>query len=135
MAVVFDTNVLISAAFFAASKPSLAVRWAIENDLMLASTATISELASTIERTKFDRYAKLNRRREFVAFISMTAHFVDIRRFIRVCRDPNDDKFLDVAINGGADAIVTGDADLLALGAFEATQIMTPGTYLGGSRR
>jgi predicted nucleic acid-binding protein len=41
-------------------------------------------------------------------------------------RDPEDDKFLDVAANGGAVAIVTGDSDLLALGCFEGISIVTP---------
>ena len=130
MAVVFDTNVLVSAAFFATSKPSLAVRWAAENDLILASAATLAELASTMERTKFDRYASLSKRREFVAFVSATAHFVIVRRSVQACRDPNDDKFLDVAVNGGANIVVTGDADLLVLGSFEKTPIVTPAEYL-----
>ena len=42
MAVVFDTNVLVSAAFFATSKPSLALRWAAANDRILASAATLN---------------------------------------------------------------------------------------------
>src|SRR5947207_329291 len=50
---------------------------------MLASAVTISELAATMERAKFDRYASLGERREFVAFVSMAAHFVEVRRLIR----------------------------------------------------
>ena len=116
MAVVFDNNVLVSAAFFATSKPALAVRWAAENDLILASAATLA--------------ASLSKRREFVAFVSATAHFVNVRRSVQACRDPKDDKFLDVAVNGGANIVVTGDADLLVLGSFEKTPIMTPAEYL-----
>lgn len=134
MAVVFDTNVLVSAAFFAGSKPSVAVRWAAENDQILLSAATITELASTMERPKFDRYASLDKRREFVAFVSTCGQFVNIRRTVRACRDPGDDKFLDVAVNAYANCIVTGDADLLALGSFEGTPILTPASYLARTR-
>jgi len=88
VAVVFDTNVLVSAALFATSKPSLAVRWAAANDQILASVATLSELAWTIERSKFDQYTSRISRREFVAFVHATVQFVSIRRSIRACRDP-----------------------------------------------
>jgi predicted nucleic acid-binding protein len=37
---------------------------------------------------------------------------------LAACRDPDDDKFLELAVNGNADVIVSGDADLLALDTF-----------------
>jgi uncharacterized protein len=128
--VVFDTNILVSAALLATSKPSLAVRWAAANDLILASVATLSELVSTMERSKFDRYASRASRREFVAFVHANVQFVSIRRSVQACRDPNDDKFLDVAVNGGADVLITGDADLLALNPYEGIPILTAVDYL-----
>jgi putative PIN family toxin of toxin-antitoxin system len=132
--VVFDTNVLVSAALLATSKPSLAVRWAAANDLILASAATLSELVSTMERSKFDRYASRASRREFVAFVHANVQFVRIRRSVQACRDPNDDKFLDVAVNGGADVLITGDADLLALNPYEGIPIITAVDYLAKVR-
>ncbi len=60
----------------------------------------------------------------------MASRMVEIDRLIRACRDPADDKFLDVAVNGGAELIVTGDADLLALHPFEDVEIITPTAYL-----
>lgn len=130
MAVVFDTNVPISAALQAASIPSRAVRHAVRADVIVASAATLSELAGTLERPKFDRYVSLAARREFVAFVQMASRIVEIDRLIHACRDPADDKFLDVAVNGGADLIVTGDADLLVLHPFEDIEIIAPTAYL-----
>jgi len=49
---------------------------------------------------------------------------------IHVCRDPRDDKFLEAAVHGGADLIVTGDRDLLALDPFERIRIVTPVAFL-----
>jgi predicted nucleic acid-binding protein len=49
---------------------------------------------------------------------------------VQACRDPDDDKFLEVAMSGGADWIVTGDADLLALHPFEGIAIVTPADFL-----
>ena len=43
----------------------------------------------------------------------------------RVCRDPDDDEVLAIAVSGRADTLVTGDADLLALGAHQGFRILT----------
>jgi putative PIN family toxin of toxin-antitoxin system len=83
-----------------------------------------------MERSKFDRYASRASRREFVAFVHANVQFVSIRRSVQACRDPNDDKFLDVAVNGGADVLITGDADLLALNPYEGIPILTAADYL-----
>ena len=57
---------------------------------------------------------------------------VNIIRKIQACRDPQDDKFLELAVNGQAEAIITGDQDLLALNPFHSIQIITAGMYLRG---
>jgi predicted nucleic acid-binding protein len=58
------------------------------------------------------------------------AERVPILQQIQACRDPRDDKFLEVAINGEADMIITGDGDLLALHPFMGMPILTPLDYL-----
>ena len=55
---------------------------------------------------------------------------VQVSRAIRACRDPRDDKFLEVAVHGRADLIVTGDEDLLALNPFRGIAILAPAAYL-----
>jgi predicted nucleic acid-binding protein len=49
---------------------------------------------------------------------------------IVACRDPKDDKLLELAVCGQAEYIVTGDADLIALHPFQGVQILTPNTFL-----
>ena len=49
---------------------------------------------------------------------------------VRACRDPHDDKFLEVAVNGRADLIVTGDRNLLEPDPFLGVGILTPAAYL-----
>ena len=51
-------------------------------------------------------------------------------RIVRACRDPRDDKFLEAAVNGRADFVITGDKDLLALQPFAGIAIVTPADYL-----
>jgi uncharacterized protein len=129
VAVVFDTNVLVSAVLRAASNSSLAVRRAAVGDTVLASVATLSELAVTMERRKFDRYVSIESRREFVTYVHMTVKVVKIERSVHICSDPADDKFLEVALNARVDVLVTGDKDLLVLGVFEGTTIVPPERY------
>ena len=58
------------------------------------------------------------------------AESVPIIRTVRECRDPKDDKFLEVALNGRADLIITGDADRLALNPWRNLEIQSPVGYL-----
>jgi uncharacterized protein len=55
---------------------------------------------------------------------------VTISERITACRDPTDDKFLELAVSGDADLIVSGDADLLALDPFRGIPIITPAIYV-----
>lgn len=56
---------------------------------------------------------------------------VPITQTIAACRDPKDNKFLDVAMCGGAALIVTGDRDLLELHPFHGVEILLPSDFLG----
>ena len=63
------------------------------------------------------------------------AELVTITERVAACRDPTDDKFLELAINSRADLIVSGDGDLLALGPFCQIPIVTPGVFVRGVAR
>jgi len=88
------------------------------------------ELADVLGRPKFDTYATVRERQEFLRLFDRIAERVPIVHKIRACRDPKDDKFLELAINGAAQVIITGDADLLALHPFRGIDILTPASYL-----
>jgi predicted nucleic acid-binding protein len=60
------------------------------------------------------------------------AEFVMITEPITACRDPTDDKFLELAVNGGADQLVSGDADLLVFNSFRGILIVSPATLVKG---
>jgi len=57
------------------------------------------------------------------------AEMVTITERVTVCRDPEDDKFLELAVNGHADVIISGDADLLVLDTFRGIPIITPAAF------
>lgn len=127
---VVDTNALISSVLIAASVPDLAVQQVRQTGVLLFSEATFEELSRVILRPKLDRYVALDTRIEFVTRLREEAEQVDIQEQVVVCRDPKDDKFLEVAINGNANCLITGDNDLLALHPFRNLEIVSPAQFL-----
>src|SRR3546814_7113820 len=93
------------------SVPDRAVSKAVKEGRLLVSEATMRELADVLAREKFDRYVSRAHRVTFLRVFGQVAEWVPIVQVIRACRDPRDDKFLALAVNGEADLIVTGDAD------------------------
>lgn len=69
-------------------------------------------------------------RLKFLAAMLREGELVDGQDGTEACRAPRDDKFLELAISGGADYIVTGDSDLLELNPFRGIAIFTPGQFL-----
>jgi uncharacterized protein len=128
--VVVDTNVFVSRLLRFDSTPGRAAEKAIHNAVLLVSHATISELADVLSQAKFDRYVTIEQRLQFIRLVAQVAEFVPVIHPIRECRDPKDDKFLELALNGRADVIVTGDKDLLRMGPWRGITILSPTDYL-----
>jgi putative PIN family toxin of toxin-antitoxin system len=128
--IVADTNCLVSRLLLPSSVPGNAVRRAADSGLLLASEATMNELADVLARPKFDRYISLADRQQFLRLLGRVAEFVPTVYPVRECRDPKDDKFLELALNGRAHLIITGDAGLLALHPWREIAIVTPARYL-----
>ena len=97
---------------------------------MLGSEETLSELDEVIIRPYFGRYLSLQGRRLFLALMLQSPELVQVTHSFTACRDPRDDKFLELAFSGHATHIVTGDRDLLDLHPFRGTPIVTPGSFL-----
>jgi putative PIN family toxin of toxin-antitoxin system len=130
MRCVIDTNVLVSAAAFSLSIPRQAVMQVLKHGVLLLSDATADELKEVLLRTKFDRYVGQEERALFLVQLASAAEFVPIIRLVRQCRDPKDDKFLEVALNGRVDFIITGDANLLRMHPWRGVAILSRVDYL-----
>lgn len=128
--VVVDTNALVSSLLLPRSVPARAVRKAVAEATLLASETTLEELANVLSRAKFDPYVSIGDRQQFLRLLGRVVELVPIVHSVRACRDPRDDKFLELAVNGSATAIVTGDRDLLSLDPFRGVAIVTPRTFL-----
>lgn len=120
--VVIDTGVLVSAAIFSRSLPRRAVDAATESKRLLLSSSTFDELVEVLSRPKFDRYVSRFRRYEFLTELMDEAKTVEVSEAIAICRDPDDDKFLELAVAGQAECIISGDADLLCCIRFGASR-------------
>ena len=131
--VVFDTNVLVSRLLVPQSVPARAVHKTVAEDTILACDATLTDLANVLRRRKFDPYVTVSDRQEFLRLFGRITVLVPIVHIVQACRDPKDDTFLTLAVNGHAELIITGDLDLLALHPFRGIAIVTPERYLSGS--
>ena len=128
--VVLDTNVLISAVLSPLGKPFACLSWVLDNATLIVSRELLDEVETRLARPKFNKYVDDSRRRAFVADLALSALQVELSGMLRVCRDPDDDKLLEMAVVGRADCLVTGDQDLLILDPFQRIPILTPAGFL-----
>jgi len=134
MRVVVDTNVFISAALKDKSFPALALHVVEQRGTLLKSVVTERQLFEVIARSRIAaliEQASVDWMRKLMA----AAETVVITERIAACRDPTDDKFLELAVSGQADIIVSGDADLLVLNPFRGIPIVPPATFVQGAAR
>ena len=127
---VVDTNTLVSAALMEGSTPDRAVRHAFRNGVLPASPDTLDEATEVLTREKFDQYASWERRHELLEALADQSAVVEPTIPIEACRDPDDDKFLELAVEGDADLIISGDSDLLVLHPFRGIAILSPADFL-----
>ena len=131
--VLIDTNVLISGALIAASVPRALVEKVRRTDgKLLFSDETFAELSAKLLLSKFDAYAGRTTREAYLAQLLPIAEWVAITSSRLGCRDPEDEKFLETALLGEADCLITGDEDLLTMSPFQAIPIVRPAAAVRG---
>jgi len=128
--IVLDSNVILSAALFRQSTPRQALDKAAVNGQILMSNEILGELQDIFNRPKFDKYSSMLVRNEFLNDFLEVVESVEILQKITICRDRKDDKFLELAVNGKANYIITGDQDLLVLHPFQDIAIISVSDYL-----
>jgi len=127
---VFDTNVIVSALLINKSVARRAFDKARETGDILLSIEVIEELYNVLGRPAFDRYIDEEDRIKFLTLLVRGATLVEITERIKKCRDPKDDKFLELAVNGKADFIISGDGDLQMMNPFRKIAILSPREFL-----
>lgn len=130
---VVDTNILVRAVI----KPTGSVgpvlqRLRRREYILLISRATLDELVEVLHRPRLRTKYQLSDRvlRATIRLIVLRSELILPGRRIVACRDPRDDKFLEVAVSGRVQVMVSGDEDLLTLHPFERIPIVTPVQFL-----
>ena len=133
--VVMDTSTLVGAMLRTESKPRQALLAVVKSHVLCVSQSTLTELHVVLQRSKFDRYAPLQTRLEFLDVVTQTAQLYEIdtaseAASLSACRDPKDDKFLALAMACEAMVIISSDADLLSLQRWNNIAIISPADFL-----
>jgi len=129
---VLDTNTIVSALLLKRSVSRQAFDKALAAGKLALSLPVIEELNDVLKRPGFEKYVHERERLEFLSALLREALVVDITETVVECRDPSDDKFLELALSANAACIVSGDQDLLVLHPFRGIPILTPGRFLKG---
>ena len=98
--------------------------------MLLFANETIKELHSRLFRPKFDRYVSRTTRTQFLVQLLGVSERVSITGAKLGCADPQDDKFLETAMVGEAEHLITGDRHLLDMTPFRGVPIVTPAAFL-----
>jgi putative PIN family toxin of toxin-antitoxin system len=102
-----------------------------EEIVLVTAPELLEELDRVLRYPGLQRYYAEEERKRFVALLLALSELVELPEEIpRICRDPDDDRVIACAVVGEADAIVSGDEDLLALGRVRDIPILSPTEYL-----
>jgi uncharacterized protein len=127
--VVFDTNILVSALVYPGGRGEAALQRVLdEKDQLVLSQPILDELLGVLAR-KFSRDAEALA--HVAVFLSELSVVVKPRQRLHVVGDDPDNRILECAIAGHADAIVTGDRAMLALREYRGVRIISLREYLG----
>jgi putative PIN family toxin of toxin-antitoxin system len=123
MKLVFDTNVIFS-AFATHGLANSIFEYCLQQHTIVLSDHILGELQKSFLKKLKMPQDKIQTVLSFLKEFCLIADSLKLKR--NVCRDREDDKILGLAINAGADFIITGDKDLLVLKIFESIPILTP---------
>lgn len=128
--VVLDTNALISALILPNSVTAKALYLVAEHFEIIVSKATWQEFEQKIKKTSLERYFRNTQDRDAaVHAINRVVTHVTVRSVVTDCRDPKDNPFLELALDGKAETIISGDKDLLVLNPWRGVCIQSSGDF------
>jgi putative PIN family toxin of toxin-antitoxin system len=128
--IVFDASTLVSATFNSHGIPAQAVQRALRQDRVAISEEVMTELLDVLYRPGLARFLKTELRSELLGqLVALGVPFQPAER-VADCRDPKDDKYLELALASQADRIVSSDGDLLVLHPWRGVRILQPAAYL-----
>ena len=128
MRVVVDTNVFISGVFFG-GKPRTVLESIVRGDIAaFASRAIIEEYSDTVQDLIGRKQGSLQQ--EALSAFVASLNVIETRTKVIASRDPDDDKFIECALDAGALYIISGDKDLLSLEKYRDVTMITAADFV-----
>jgi uncharacterized protein len=127
---ILDANVIVSAVLLPRSITRKAFDKACAQGRIAISEAVVNELDDVLRRPRLNKYIHEEERIQFLMVLLREAKLIRITRTVTDCRDPKDNKYLELACEADAACIVSGDLDLLVLTPFRGIPILTPREFL-----
>ena len=125
MKIVLDTNIFISGIFWRGSSNKVILNWKEGKFALIASLGTISEITKVLKDFKIRLPDEMIR--EWIDLIVRNSIIVEPKEKISIVKDdPKDNIFIETAIAGNADYIITQDNHLLKLKEFRRVKVITP---------
>lgn len=128
--IIFDASALVGAALKGDSVPERALLHAEEVDVFALSAAVEAAIVAVLSRPKFAQVIRRERREYLLDILRGEAVWFEPAVRVTDCRDPKDDKYLELALAAGAEIIVSSDDDLVVLHPWRGVRILRPADYL-----
>ena len=128
MQVVLDTNVLVSGIFWHGPASQILELWAKDKIEVVVSPEILTEYQRLLAEMERDKPAGLAD--AWTVFIAQHATVIHPAGHPRLCRDPDDDKFLHCALSAGVKILITGDKDLLSMDRMADVELVSPAAFL-----
>jgi putative PIN family toxin of toxin-antitoxin system len=128
--VVFDASTIVGSALKASSVPRRALLVARKRHTIALSAPVYREIDEVLRRQEFAKALAHDRRQEILGLLTAAAFWVTPNESVQECRDPKDNKYLELALAAGAVVIVSSDDDLLTLHPWRGVLILRPAEYL-----
>ena len=130
MRVVIDASVIVGAALKNDSTPMRALLAVLEHHSIVLSTTVFTEISEVLGRQKFAAAVTPERRQEILALLTTAATWIEPDLTVTDCVDPDDNKYLELAIASGATVVVSSDRHLLQMHPWRGVAILRPAEYL-----
>jgi putative PIN family toxin of toxin-antitoxin system len=129
--VIVDTSTLIGVLTgkpggFPAQAVNIALLWYQR----VLSQDTRGELERVIHRPALDKYRPLEVRLQFFEKFVQGCELQSVTQQVQGCRDPNDDKFLSLAVSTETTLVVSSDPDLTSMNPYRGIEIVTPRAFV-----
>jgi putative PIN family toxin of toxin-antitoxin system len=128
--VVIDASVIVGAALKNDSTPMRALLAVLEHHSIVLSTTVFTEISEVLGRQKFAAAVTPERRQEILALLTTAATWIEPDLTVTDCVDPDDNKYLELAIASGATVVVSSDRHLLQMHPWRGVAMLRPAEYL-----